>query len=152
MYFVVRAQRFEVAEAVRVAVRKRRSGCCYALVEVVAQAQPRMENWARRRPKRGRMSAGHEVEHVLEIRGARLLDGLLRDDRDPAGGAVDLLARLLLGAGALGRQGARLDEYRWERRRRRGLGGGSRGEENGQGGEPRYAEGEGHRFGSFVVT
>ena len=79
-----------------------------------------MENWlSSAAPKRGPDEhAGHEVEHVLQVGGPRLLDGLLGHDLDAARRPIDLLLGLLLGAGAFRREQARLDHHGRQARRR----------------------------------
>ena len=109
-----------------------------------------MENWplVGGAEPRADEHAGHELEHVLEIRGARLLDRL-RGTRSTPPGVRSISRAPLLGAGALGRQGARLDDDRlqdgWRGRRLRDDD--DRGEEDSDGREERDTQGSGHEPG-----
>ena len=115
-------ERFEVAEAVGIAVGEAvDQHVDAAQVEVIAQARAAdrelaLVGGAEARPDQ---HAGHEVEHVLQVGRARVLDRLLRDQLDAARRAVDVLARLLLPcacARRAGRSTRRRRERAWEGR------------------------------------
>ena len=142
-------ERLEVAEAVGIAVGEAiDQHVDAAQVEIIAQARAAdrelaLVGGAEARPDQ---HARDEVEHVLQVGRARVLDRLLRDQLDPARRAVDVLARLTFRARALGGQDARLDDHRSELGRGgRSLreGGGGHGEDGRSGDEQRKRE-EGH--------
>ena len=118
-------ERLEVREAVRVAVGEAVDQDRHAAqVEVVAQAGAADRDLALvGGPEAGLdQDSRHEVERVLEVGSARLLDGLPAHHIGAARHALELLACLLLGAAPLVDAAAALHHHRRQGRSRRGLG------------------------------
>src|SRR6185295_3165417 len=115
-------ERLEVAEAVGAPVGKAVDQHVDAPeVEIVPEPrapdrQLALVGGAEARPDQ---HARHVLEHILKIRGTRLVDGLLAHELGAAGHAIDGLARLFLGARAVRWEWTRLDDDRLELRRGR---------------------------------